>query len=115
MSTDIEVVQFAGIDPAVLNRYGLLTPNDVNELAKRQRHSHSLVEGFIEGRSVSVLVGDSGLGKSPLAYQLGLSVAAGVPFLGLEVKKGVVVYADHENGAHSARDLRDSIVQFLGL
>jgi hypothetical protein len=98
-----------------LKKYGLLSPSALDKLVEQDTNSHSLVEGLIRSRSVSVLIGDSGLGKSPLGYQLGLCVAAGVPFLGLNAQQGLVVYADHENGAKDGRALRDSIAGFLGL
>jgi len=58
----------------------------------------------VPSRSVNILVGDSGLGKSPLVYQLGISVATGVPFLGRETRKGRVVIADNENGPEDMND-----------
>jgi hypothetical protein len=87
----------------------------LDKLVERDTSSHSLVEGLIRARSVSVLIGDSGLGKSPLAYQLGLCVAAGVPFLGFNTHQGLVVYADHENGAKDGRALLHTVAGFLGL
>ena len=42
-------------------------------------------EGLIRNQSVNLLVGDSGLGKTPLGIQLGVCVAAGLSFLGLQV------------------------------
>jgi len=56
-----------------------------------------LVEGFFPQPSINVLGGESGLGKSPLAIQLAVCVAAGLPFLGMPVKQGIVLYCDYEN------------------
>src|SRR5436305_236685 len=103
------------VTPEVCKKYGLLTPVEHDWLCDHESKSHALVAGFIHGRSVSVLIGDSGLGKSPLAYQLSLCVAAGMPFLGMAVQSGLVVYADHENSPMDARSMRDNITQFLGL
>src|SRR5258708_14136069 len=50
--------------------------------------STRLVEGLLPPRSVNILVGDSGVGKSPLAYHLGLCFASGTPFLVLPVHSG---------------------------
>jgi hypothetical protein len=95
---------------------GLLQPDEVDLICQQEhRKGKGLVAGFIASRSVSVLVGDSGLGKSPLAYQLGLCVAAGLPFLGMETKAGPVIYADYENGLEESQALRSRIVAFLGL
>jgi hypothetical protein len=73
------------------------------------------VAGLIPDRNLVLVVGDSGLGKSPLAYQLGVSVAAGVPFLGREVKQGRVLYLDYENGQAEVRDLISRLTVHLGV
>src|SRR5580700_4312491 len=75
----------------------LLRPEDVDALcAHESSNSGGIVAGLIPKRAISFLIGDSGLGKSPLAYQLGLSVAAGIPFLaGMETQRGPVVYLDY--------------------
>lgn len=93
----------------------LLRPEDVDALcAPESPSSGGIVAGLIPKRAVSFLIGDSGLGKSPLAYQLGLSVAAGIPFLaGMETERGPVVYLDYENGLAESRELRQQLVRFL--
>jgi hypothetical protein len=105
----------AALDSTMLKKHGLLGPREVDKICSQQTRSSGLVEGLIARRSVSVLIGDSGLGKSPLAYQLGLCVAAGIPFLGLQTQRGRVVYAEYENGMDESRELRDQLVKFLGL
>jgi hypothetical protein len=64
----------------------------------QQEPTEYLVEGLLPANDVHVAVGDSGLGKTPWAYQLGLCVAAGKPFLGHSVRKAKVLYYDLENG-----------------
>jgi hypothetical protein len=95
----------------------LLQPNDVDTVCDQEKHANKngVVTGLIAPRSVSMLIGDSGIGKSPLAYQLGLCVAAGVPFLGMPTQGGLVVYADYENPIEESRELRDRQVSFLKL
>ena len=96
----------------------LLSPDDVDrECASSEFSSNSgVVAGFIPRRAVTVLIGDSGLGKSPLAYQLGLCVAAGIPlFPGMQTESGLVVMADFENGLIDSRNMREQMVRFLGL
>jgi predicted ATP-dependent serine protease len=95
----------------------LMQPNDVDRVCDQERRANKngVVTGLIAPRSVSVLIGDSGIGKSPLAYQLGLCVAAGVPFLGMPTQEGLVVYADYENPIEESRELRDRQVSFLEL
>jgi KaiC/GvpD/RAD55 family RecA-like ATPase len=55
-----------------------------------------LVEGLFSERSVNILVGDSNLGKTPLAMTLAIAVASGFPFLGRKVSHGKVLYCDSE-------------------
>ena len=104
-------------DPTIdlFTKHHLLRPRDVDALCDQRHQPGGLVAGFIGHRSLSVLVGDSGLGKSPLAYQLGICVATGIPFLGMTTKPGLVIYADYENGLEESRDLRNNFLQFLGL
>jgi len=74
-----------------------------------------LIDGLLQERSLGLLVGDSGLGKSPLLYQMGICVAAPVAFLGRKVKQGPVLILDFENGLGQLREMIDSIARFLGL
>jgi ABC-type phosphonate transport system ATPase subunit len=83
-------------------KHGLLFPGDLGRAVRAQSKARDLVAGVIPSHSVSVLVGDSGLGKSPLAFQLAMSVVFGTPFLGIPTRPGRVVYVDYENS------LRDS-------
>ena len=99
-----------------LERLGLLRPADVDAICARENAAtEGLVAGFIARRGISVLVGDSGIGKSPLAYQLALCVATGKPFLGMTTQAGAVVYADYENGIAESKALRDRMMKFLGV
>jgi len=74
-----------------------------------------VVEGLISAKSVNIAVGDSGLGKSPWAYQLALCVAGGVPFLGYAVARGSVLYIDLENGKTGIVEVCRSLVKHLRL
>lgn len=74
-----------------------------------------IVEGIIAPNSVNIGVGDSGLGKSPLAYQMGLCVAAGIDFLGRPTKCGPVLYADLENGEYQFSDIALALQRHLSL
>jgi KaiC/GvpD/RAD55 family RecA-like ATPase len=87
-----------------------------DECAKAEHSSKTgAVGGFLPRRAVSFLVGDSGIGKSPLAYQLGLSVAAGVPFLGMKTESGLVIMGDYENGMEESLNLSKQVARFLGI
>jgi len=74
-----------------------------------------VVEGIIREKSVNIGVGDSGLGKSPLAYQMGLCVASGEEFLGRPVRRGRVLYADLENGEDQFTDIALALARHLKL
>lgn len=101
-------------EDSALEELHLLRPDAVDRFCAQDARG-GLVVGLLPGRGISILVGDSGLGKSPLAYQLGLCVSAGIPFLGMKTEQGSVVYADWENGLKGSRDMREQLVRFLGL
>jgi RecA-family ATPase len=60
-----------------------------------ERHFH--VAGLIPGRTVSLLSGDGGTGKSMLALQLAVATAAGTNWCALSVSPGPVVYLSAED------------------
>lgn len=74
-----------------------------------------VIEGLLPADDVHVAVGDSGLGKTPWAYQLGLCVATGRPFLGYPTHAGRVLYYDLENGAEAVLDLGRALCEHLGV
>jgi hypothetical protein len=57
-----------------------------------------LVKGLIFQGDTGMFYGDSGSGKSFLAVDMGLSIARGVPFLGMKTAKGAVLYQAGEGG-----------------
>jgi AAA domain len=61
------------------------------------------------------MVGDSGIGKSPLSYELGLCIAAGVPFLGIRTTQGRVLYLDYEDDPALMISYARTIARKLGL
>jgi hypothetical protein len=74
-----------------------------------------IIENLLPERQLGVIVGNSGLGKSPALYQLGICAAAGVPFLGDRTAETDVLYLDFENGAGDSSLLAERIAKFLGL
>jgi KaiC/GvpD/RAD55 family RecA-like ATPase len=58
----------------------------------------SLVKGLLSVSSVALMVGASGTGKTFLALDIALHVAAGRPWFGRRVKQGKVVYVAAEAG-----------------
>ena len=75
----------------------LMSGDDIAREEREGRDSQMLIEGLLPARGFSPLIGDSGLGKSPLLMQLAACVATGTPFLGLPVRQGKVLINDHEN------------------
>ncbi len=88
--------------------------DQLEELCKEQPGEY-LIEGLLPVDDVHIAVGDSGLGKTPWAYQLGLCVASGKPFLDRTVKQGRVLYFDLENGREAILGLARSICGHLGI
>ena len=78
---------------------GLCSGFEIDSLKRKLPTNEHLVQGMLAPGSVNLLVGDSGVGKSPLAYQLALAVACGTPFLDIPVRPGKVLYVDYENHA----------------
>jgi KaiC/GvpD/RAD55 family RecA-like ATPase len=95
--------------------YGLYHGADVISAVRRLPPSNHLIDGMIPPGTVSILVGDSGIGKTPLAYQLALSLAAGVPFLGLPVKRSRVLLVDFENSLRDAHWMLEQLRKHLRL
>ena len=94
--------------------YGVISLPDFQRLCAAEPNAH-VVETLIPEASVCMAVGDSGLGKSPWAYQLGMCVASGKPFLGHAVKQGPVLYIDLENGRDGILEVTRSLAKHLGL
>jgi len=73
-----------------------------------------IVEGVISENSANILVGDSGLGKTPLVVQLGVCVALGHDFLGQKTVQKKVMVVDYEN-AEALADVVGQICEHLKL
>ena len=81
----------------------------------RQRPTNYLIEGLLPADDVHVAVGDSGLGKTPWAYQLGLCVATGEQFLGYPTRQGRLIYLDLENGPDAILNVAKSLCEHIGI
>jgi AAA domain len=98
-----------------LQQLGIHTSDTLDLLCVQESRKPFVVEGLMAAGSIGIVVGDSGLGKSPLIYQLALSVAAELPWLGMRTRRGTVLYLDHENGSVGSKSLRDSVMRHLRL
>ena len=77
----------------------LWTTVDLKQAVGEAQKRGDIVKGMIPSASVNIVVGESGIGKSPLFYDMCIRVAAGLPFLGYETTGGPTVMVDFENGA----------------
>jgi RecA-family ATPase len=77
--------------PFQLGKWRLQTPTALRERIKELGADKYIIKGMLPSRSIGLLLGDSGLGKSPLMYQAAICVAAGLPFLGRPTTKGNVI------------------------
>jgi hypothetical protein len=99
----------------IFRSLGVLWPDDVDRICADQKQTQFLVDEFLPVQSIAIAAGESTIGKSPLFCQLGLCVAAGVPFLTLSTTRARVLYFDLENSLRDGKTIRDSLMKLLGL
>jgi len=93
----------------------IITSLELAELCSLSTQEQFVIENMIPAQATSIIVGDSGLGKSPLAYQIALSVASGREFCHLPVRKSPVLMIDLENSATQADEMVESLCKFMSL
>jgi RecA-family ATPase len=96
-------------------QWGVLTFAELNNVVQTSAATEFIIDGLIPKHSLTVLLGQSGIGKTPLAYQKGMCVSSGIPFLGRVVKQGSVLFVDFENGVAQVRDMAQRLAAHLGL
>lgn len=96
-------------------RYHAFTSDEQLERIHAAGAQRYLVAGMLPLRATAMIVGDSGIGKSALLCQLGLCVAAGIPFFGHTTTQGRVLFFDYENNIEEAHKMARTIAEFLGL
>ncbi len=74
-----------------------------------------IVEGMIQESTVNILVGDSGIGKSPLLYQLALCVSLGRSFLNFPTRQSNVLCVDFENADTEFAHVIHHLTKFLDI
>jgi AAA domain len=107
--------QVETLTPQKLSALRVLSPSAVDRICAEETKTGFLIEDFLPAKSIAIVGGDSGIGKSPLICQLALCLAAGIPFLGLETHQGRVLYFDLENSLVDCKAMRDALTGFLGL
>jgi hypothetical protein len=90
-------------------------PHEIDTFLSQLGDQPYVVDGMIPARSVNLLAGDSGLGKTPFTVQMAVCVSAGIPFLGMETTRGPVLYVDFENNPGPLREMSRQISMALGL
>jgi len=78
-----ELIWYADIRPSLISNY--------------------LIKGVVYRETNVLMIGDSGAGKTFLAVDMSLCVAAGLPWRGRKTKRGLVIYCAAEAGASIAR------------
>jgi hypothetical protein len=74
-----------------------------------------VVDGIIAERELTTLVGPSGSGKSWLAMDLGVSVASGTPWLGIDTSRQPVIYVNLEITDNSFSNRLDALRRSKGV
>jgi hypothetical protein len=73
-----------------------------------------IVTTLIPEKAICIMIGESTIGKTPLAGQLAVAVVHGVPFLGLQTRQGRVMWVDYENSRNTTDTLLAALSGFLG-
>src|SRR5215831_13378581 len=98
-------------------QFGFCTFDQIKTIAEQAQDY--IVEDLIIPQSIGVLIGEWGIGKSPFALQLAITLAAGIEtFLEQYNTTGSpqrVLYIDMENGAAAILDVVKKICRFLKL
>lgn len=66
---------------------------------KEIAHTEQLVKGLLGANGLFLIFGEPGSSKTSLVLDIGLAIAAGLPWRGRRVKRGLVVYLALEGGA----------------
>jgi hypothetical protein len=112
---DPQIIEVADTSASESARLNILNPPAIEQIIASQSGEDYLIEGLFYNKSINLLVGDSNLGKTPLAIQMCLCVAAGIPFLGKKVSQGPVLFIDFESRLETFYSQVKTISRFLGL
>ena len=74
-----------------------------------------VVEALVPDRTVTLLTGDGGTGKSLLAMQLAVAVASGTRWIGRQADEGAVIYLSAEDDMAELHRRLDGILRGAGL
>lgn len=102
-------------EPTDLSQYGIRTYEQLKQRCADLDTTSFLIADLIPQQSLTLTVGDSGLGKSPFWYQGALCVASGLPFLDYPTRQGKALYFDFENGISEVESILSQLSKHLGL
>ena len=75
-----------------------------------------VMEGLLTDKSVNLIAGDSGIGKTPLCLTIALCIAAGIPFLGMKTPRPRrVLYCDAESSRTAFHSVVSTLSRYLRL
>lgn len=101
-------------DPHLQRLKGLDTYEIVSEKSKNS--PGFLIDRLIRFKSKNIIIGDSGVGKTPLGVSLGISICSGVDWLGHKViNTGPVIYFDGESTASNFATVCETTCRAAGL
>lgn len=83
-------------------RFRFLDFDDAASVALEQSN-RPLIKGFIDQGTMSVLYGDSNVGKTFVGMDIAFHIAAGLDYAGLRTTQGLVVYVAAEGGNGAKR------------
>lgn len=106
---------FDVIDLKDFRSVGIYTVDQMEQAVEKLDNCTYLLQDRIPKQSVSIMAGDSGIGKSPFCYELAICIAAGVPFLGIPTVLGRVLYLDYEDDTKLMISYAKKIAGKLGL
>lgn len=92
---------------------GVIDPGDWGR--SRAPFRDFIVPGWVPRRSAALLSGQEGVGKSLIGQQMGTCVAAGIPFLGVDIVQSKVIYLTCEDPAEELWRRQESINDALGI
>jgi hypothetical protein len=103
------------LDLAALRKLGVFNYEGFQE-RRLPDETDFIIPNFLRRRSRNLLVGDSGVGKTPFTADMGIRIAAGVPWLDhTPTDPGTVLYLDGESGEGSFNEMIARLSRHAGL
>jgi hypothetical protein len=98
-----------------LREAGIMIAEDLGAAVRSVKRRADIVEGLIREQSITLLIGNSTIGKTPFVLQLLLCLAAGIPFLGRAARRCRVLYLAGEGDQEQLHEMIRAICGHLGI